>query len=85
MQTDRQKAEKAGAPPQEQAGPARVRALLFEPLEAAGMQRPGGMTVAAYEDMRARLCRSFAHMSDQSLRGLVELVTRHAQGRQVDR
>ncbi|MDK3017612.1 hypothetical protein [Pseudodonghicola flavimaris] len=86
MQTDRHQAERAGTAERDAlSGPARVRALLFAPLEAAGMQRPGGMTVAGYEEMRARLCRALTHMSDRSLRGLAELVTRHAQGRQVDR
>jgi len=86
MQTDRHQAEIAGKTASDTlSGPARVRAQLFAPLEAAGMQRPGGMTVAGYEEMRARLCRALAHMSDRSLRGLAEVVTRHAQGRQVDR
>lgn len=87
MQTNRHEAETVGQGPQGAArsGRAQVRALLFEPLEAAGMVRPARMTLADYEAMKGRLVRAFAHMSDQSLRGLAEVVTRHAQGPNRDR
>ena len=57
---------------------ARVRAVLFEPLD--GLKRPKGLTVEAFEKMRARVMRRLSYMTEENLRGLAELVARQARG-----
>ena len=58
----------------------RVRQVLISPLTEWGMVRPKRMTQAEFAAMQGRLAEKLAYMTDANLRGLLELVTRHAAG-----
>jgi len=53
-------------------GKAQVEALLIQRLDDAGMVRPKGMTVAKFDEVRAKLCADFAYLSVESLISLAE-------------
>lgn len=55
---------------------ARVEGLLIEPL--AGLARKRGVGAEAHDKMLHRLRRRLAYMSDANLRGMVDLILRHA-------
>lgn len=55
---------------------ARVAALLIEPL--AGLSRRRGMSAEAHDRMLGRLAEWLAYMSDDNLRGMHDLILRHA-------
>lgn len=55
---------------------ARVDALLLEPL--AGLKAQRGMTAEKHEKVLARLRGWLAYMSDENLRGMHDLIVRHA-------
>lgn len=54
----------------------RVDALLLDPL--AGLKRRRGISAEAHEKMLARLRGRLAYMSDDNLRGMHDLILRHA-------
>ncbi|MDS9468617.1 hypothetical protein RGQ15_13690 [Paracoccus sp. MBLB3053] len=55
---------------------ARVAALLMDPL--AGLARPRGTSAENHEKALARLRSWLAYLSDENLRGLHDLIVRHA-------
>lgn len=55
---------------------ARVERLLIAPL--AGLARKRGVGAEAHDKMLHRLRRRLAYMSDANLRGMVDLILRHA-------
>lgn len=55
---------------------ARVAALLIEPL--AGLSRRRGMSAEDHDRMLGRLAERLAYMSDDNLRGMHDLILRHA-------
>ena len=55
---------------------ARVDALLLEPL--AGLKAQRGVTAEKHERMLVRLRGWLAYMSDENLRGMHDLIVRHA-------
>ncbi len=67
--------------PVDMSGRARVRHVLMEPLERAGLERRGRMTVADHEAMKERLVAEFAHMQEATLQAVRDLVFRHADGK----
>lgn len=58
----------------------RVRRVLIQPLCDWGMVRASRVTLADHDAMLARLVDGLAYMTDANLRGLLEVVTRHAGG-----
>lgn len=57
-------------------GEKRVDALLVEPL--AGLARKRGMSAETHEKMLGRLKSFLSYMSDENLRGMHDLILRHA-------
>ena len=55
---------------------ARVDALLIEPLE--GLSRKRGMSAEKHSKMLERLRARLGYMTDANLRGMVDLILRHA-------
>lgn len=55
---------------------ARVDALLIEPLE--GLSRKRGMSAEKHAKMLERLRARLGYMTDANLRGMVDLILRHA-------
>lgn len=62
-------------------GRARVRAVLLDPIDAAGAKRHGRATLAEHHAMKERLADTFAHMPDTALEGLRDLIFRHLGGK----
>ncbi|UWQ29904.1 hypothetical protein [Leisingera sp. M523] len=67
------------------AGEKRVQELLIEPLEALGLQRPGGMTVAAYDVMKKELRQRLAYMGELNLQALAHQAGNMPGGKSGDR
>ena len=63
---------------QPESGRGRVRRLLITPLEAGGMQRKRGRSVADHEKMLTRLADKLGYMSDRGLQGLAMYLVRMA-------
>ena len=59
---------------------ARVKALLVERLDQAGMARRRGVSAAAHEQWTARLCDQLAYMTDENLMTLAETLIDNAPG-----
>nr|WP_321509452.1 hypothetical protein [uncultured Celeribacter sp.] len=68
----------AGKEQQPESGRGRVRRLLITPLEAGGMQRKRGRSVADHEKMLTRLADKLGYMSDRGLQGLAMYLVRMA-------
>lgn len=70
--------------PDHEPGRARVRRVLIEPLEEAGMVRPQTMKAEDYQAFRGRLQDKLAYLSEEALAGLRALVTHGARGKHKD-
>lgn len=57
---------------------ARVRALLFDRLDQAGMVRPRRQSAGDHDAMRARLCERLAYLDPVNLQTLAELIVQNA-------
>lgn len=57
---------------------ARVDALLIQPLAGLGYKRKRGASANTQDEMLERLRVRLAYMSDANLRGMVDLILRHA-------
>lgn len=66
-------------------GEKRVKRVLIEPLERRGLMKPGGMTKALFEEMKAELCSKLAYMSELNLAALEEEAAGLAGGKEKDR
>lgn len=65
-------------------GRTRVRTLLIEPLEAAGMRRKGNVTEAAHRERMGKLAERLAHMTPAGLEALRQVVSRLGEGPRRD-
>lgn len=72
-------------PNEQAAGERQVRDRLIKPLLKLGLTRPGGMTIAAFDDMCADLCQRLAYMDELSLDALCESAANMASGSSKDR
>jgi len=70
--------------PNRSEGRERVRRLLLDRLDEAGMKRPKSMTVEAHNRCRGRLVEELDHMSAESLEALADLVIENPRGRGRD-
>lgn len=66
-------------------GERRVRDKLVKPLQRRGLARPASLTVAAFEEMCADLCKRLAYMSDLGLEALEEMAASQPSGKDKDR
>ncbi len=67
------------------AGEKQVRERLIKPLLKLGLARPGGMTIATFDDMCSDLCQRLAYMDELSLDALCESAANMASGANKDR
>ncbi|MFN3575526.1 MAG: hypothetical protein ACK4TJ_00855 [Tabrizicola sp.] len=90
-ETEAQARQPAGAPPAEaevaeaeRAGRARVREVLIRRLEADGLVRPRGATVAEHGAFLDRLADRLSYLPERDLVVLADCVLRRAGGRQFN-
>lgn len=65
-------------------GRTRVRTLLIEPLEAAGMRRKGSVTAEAHRERLGKLAGRLAHMTPAGLDALRQVLARLGDGPRRD-
>lgn len=65
-------------------GRTRVRTLLIEPLEAAGMRRKGSVSLDAHRERMGKLAERLAHMTPAGLEALRQVVSRLGEGPRRD-
>lgn len=70
----------AGDEGKPETGKAAVRLHLIERLNAAGLQRPRGMTAEAFAQMLGHLCELLSYMTADNLMTLAETLIEGAQG-----
>jgi hypothetical protein len=67
------------------AGERRVRDHLFAPLERLGLNRPSGMAVAKFDDMKSEVSAKLAYMDQGALSALAEQIQCNPAGKDKDR